>query len=165
MTTKADFTNEEWLNISKAPMSVGGLVIMASFSVGDAIFETMSIGKKLAELAQSAGSDTLMGALAAEYTDKENSKELKEAIKPSKEESRDPAAFKAKMLGDLKSAVAAIDAKASPEEDTQIKEWIYSVGEATANAAKEGDFMGIGGQRVSPEEEAVLAEIKTTLGL
>ena len=165
MTTKADFTNEEWLNISKAPMSVGGLVIMASFSVGDAIFETMSIGKKLAELAQSAGSDTLMAALATEYTDKENSKELKESIKPSKEESRDPAAFKAKMLGDLKSAVAAIDAKASPEEATQLKEWLYSVGEATANAAKEGDFMGIGGQRVSPEEEAVLAEIKTTLGL
>ncbi|MCB0197798.1 MAG: hypothetical protein KDJ65_37990 [Anaerolineae bacterium] len=165
MTTKADFTNEEWQNVVKAPMSIGGLVIMASFSIGDTIFESLSIGKKLAELTQTAKGDTLMAALAADYADKENSKALKEALKPSKEESRDPAAFKAKMLGDLKSAVAAIDAKASPEEAAELKQWLYSVGEATANAAKEGDFMGIGGQRVSPEEEAVLAEIKSALGL
>lgn len=165
MTTKTDFTNEEWQNIVKSPMSVGGLVIMASFSVGDMIFESISIGKKLAELAQTAVVGTLMGDLAADYKDKESTNELKEALKPSQEEARDPALFKAKMLSDVKSAIAAIDAKASPEEAAELKQWLYSVGDATANAAKEGDFMGIGGQRVSPEEEAVLAEIKTALGL
>ena len=39
------------------------------------------------------------------------------------------------------------------------------VAEAVANAAKEGDFMGIGGQRVSAAETAVLGEIKAALGL
>jgi hypothetical protein len=38
------------------------------------------------------------------------------------------------------------------------------VGEAVAKAAKEGDFMGIGGKKVSDAEAAVLGEIKAALG-
>jgi len=77
----------------------------------------------------------------------------------------DPAVRKAQLLDDLKSAVAAVDATASPQESDDFRRWLYSTGEAVANAAKEGGFLGIGGKLVSPAEEAVLVEIKAVLGL
>ena len=160
MTTKADFSTEEWQSIVQAPMAIGGLVTLASPAIGDAMKESMSVAKKIAELAQNTGNEELLGALAEEFKSRATAKEAQLKI-----ETRDPAAVKAQMLGVVQSAAAAIDAKAAPEEATKAKQWLYSLGEAAANAAKEGDFMGIGGQRVSPEEEAVLAEIKTALGI
>jgi len=160
MTTKADFSTEEWQSIVQAPMAIGGLVTLASPAIGDAMKESMSVAKKIAELAQNTGNEELLGALAEEFKSRATAKEAQ-----LKMETRDPAAVKAQMLGVVQSAAAAIDAKATPEEATKAKQWLYSLGEAAANAAKEGDFMGIGGQKVSPEEEAVLAEIKTALGI
>ncbi|MEZ4611186.1 MAG: hypothetical protein R2838_13250 [Caldilineaceae bacterium] len=64
------------------------------------------------------------------------------------------------MLAVVQSAAAAIDAKAGPDEATKAKQWLYSLGEAAANAAKEGDFMGIGGQRVrSPAHSKSFREL------
>ena len=160
MTTKADFTTDEWQSIVQAPMAIGGLVTLASPAIGDAMKESMSVAKKIAELAQNTGNEELLGALAEEFKSRATAKEAQLKL-----ETRDPAAVKAQMLGVVQSAAAAIDAKAAPEEAAKAKQWLYSLGEAAANAAKEGDFMGIGGQRVSPEEEAVLGEIKTALGI
>lgn len=160
MTTKADFTTEEWQSIVQAPVAVGGLVTLASPAIGDAVKESISVAKQIAELGQSADNGTLMAELAEEFKSRETAKQAQFTM-----ESRDPAAVKAQMLGVVQSAAAALDAKASPEEAAQVKQWLYSLGETAANAAKEGDFMGIGGQKVSAEEEAALAEIKTTLGL
>lgn len=164
MTTKADFTTEEWQNLLKAPLAVGAIITMASFSLGDAIFESLSVGKKLGELVKEASDDTLMAALAAEYKGGRNA-DVKQAMESLRKDSRDPAVVKAELLGDVQSAATAVDAKASSQEATQFKQWLYSVGEAAANAAKEGDFLGIGGQKVSPEEKNALDEIKLALGL
>jgi hypothetical protein len=71
---------------------------------------------------------------------------------------------KAQILAGLQTAIAAVDATATPEEAAQLKQWLYGVGEAVAKAAKEGDFMGIGGKKVSDAEAAVLGEIKAALG-
>jgi hypothetical protein len=68
-------------------------------------------------------------------------------------------------VADLQTAVAAVDATATPEEAAQLKQWLYGVGDAVANAAKEGDLLGFGGKRVSDAEAAVLVEIKDILGL
>ena len=40
---------------------------------------------------------------------------------------------------------------------------ILSTAQATAEASKEGGFLGIGGQQVSAEEQAVLDQIKSAL--
>ncbi|MEZ4582017.1 MAG: hypothetical protein R3A10_10330 [Caldilineaceae bacterium] len=67
MTTKADFSTEEWQSIVQAPMAIGGLVTLASPAIGDAMKESMSVAKKLAEMAQNTGNEELLGALAAEF--------------------------------------------------------------------------------------------------
>jgi hypothetical protein len=55
--------------------------------------------------------------------------------------------------------------KATPEEAAEVKQWLAKIGQATAEAAKEGGFLGIGGVLVSDEEKAALATIKSTLGI
>ena len=160
MATKADFTQEQWQALVRAPMAIGTLVTLASPAMGDALKESMAVAKKLAEAAQAQGQSDLMNAMAEEFKSREGMKEAQ--IKP---DSRDPKAIEAQMLGVVEEAGAVIDAKASPEEAAELKNWLYSLGEAAANAAKEGDFMGFGGEKVNAAEKAALAQIKSALGI
>ncbi len=160
MATKADFTAEQWQSLVQAPMAIGALITMASPAMGDALKESMAVAKQIAEAAQASGNSELMTAMTNEFKDRASAKEAQ--VKP---EGRDPAAIKAQMLGVVQNAAAAIDANASSEEAAQVKNWLYGLGEAAANAAKEGDFMGIGGEKVNADEEAALAELKGALGI
>lgn len=58
-----------------------------------------------------------------------------------------------------------LDEKAAPEEATEVKQWLAKVAEATAEAAKEGGFLGFGGTLVSDEEKAAVAKVGSTLGI
>jgi hypothetical protein len=160
MATKADFSQEEWQTLIQAPIAIGTLITLSSPALGDSLKESMAVAKKMAEAASATGNTELMNSLTEEYKDRASAKAAQ--IQP---ESRDPAAIKAQMIGIVERAAAEIDAKATPDEAAQLKAWLYSVGEAAAEAAKEGDFMGIGGEKVSKEEEAALAEIKAALNL
>jgi len=55
--------------------------------------------------------------------------------------------------------------KATPEEATEVKQWLAKVAEATAEATKEGGFLGFGGTLVSEEEKAAVARVGSTLGI
>ncbi len=55
--------------------------------------------------------------------------------------------------------------KASATEAAEYREWVMGVATAVAKAAKEGGFLGFGGDEVSEPEEQTLAEISTALGL
>ncbi len=169
MTTKTDFTPEAWQAILAAPGAIGTLVMNASFGLGDMIKEASALSKQIDALVQQPGDLPLLVALAADYKQQQEA-EKAQATKPATPatpapEKQDPAAQKAQLLAGVQAAVAAVDATATPEEAAQLKQWLYGVGDAVAKAAKEGDFFGIGGKQVSDAEAAVLAEIKTALGL
>jgi hypothetical protein len=55
--------------------------------------------------------------------------------------------------------------KATPEEATEFKQWLAKVAQATAEASKEGGFLGFGGTLVSDQEKAALAAVNTALGV
>ena len=162
MAIKADFTPEAWELVRTAPLSVATLVMTASFGLGDMLKEGRALAKMVCELAQQADESPLLMALAAEYQQKDTSLETTLVNTSDKV---DPAVRKAQLLDDLRSAVTAVDATTSPQESDDFRRWLYSTGEAVANAAKEGGFLGIGGKLVGPAEEAVLVEIKAVLGL
>jgi hypothetical protein len=54
--------------------------------------------------------------------------------------------------------------KATPEEATEVKQWLAKVAQATAEATKEGGFLGFGGTLVSEEEKAAIAKVNWSLG-
>jgi hypothetical protein len=175
MTTKTDYTPEAWQAILAAPAAIGTLVMTASFGLGDVLKEAKALSQQLNALVEQPGDLPLLVALAADFKQKleaEKAQAAKSAAgakpatpTPPAPEKQDPAAQKAQLLAGLQAAIAAVDATATPEEAAQLKQWLYGVGDAVAKAAKEGDFMGIGGKQVSATEAAVLGEIKTVLGL
>ncbi len=60
---------------------------------------------------------------------------------------------------------ALVDRKASPEEAEGAKRWLIGIAERTAEAAKEGGFLGFGGTQVNPAETAAIQEVARTLGV
>ena len=67
------------------------------------------------------------------------------------------------MIDLIKAGAAAVAAK-SPAEAQSYKATILAVAQATAEASKEGGFLGIGGTLVSKDEQAALDAIKAALG-
>ena len=58
-----------------------------------------------------------------------------------------------------------IESHATPDEVEAFKRFCLDVGEHAAEATKSGDFLGIGGKRISEKESAALDQIASTLGI
>lgn len=51
-----------------------------------------------------------------------------------------------------------------PEDAAAYRAMLINVAERTAGAAKEGGFLGIGGEQVNDKERAVIEELRALLG-
>lgn len=69
-----------------------------------------------------------------------------------------------KILGQLQEAIALVKAKGSAADVENYKQLLMSVAQRTAEAAKEGGFLGIGGVAVSDQEKAMLDKIRQAIG-
>ena len=66
------------------------------------------------------------------------------------------------MLGIVRAAAAAVKSK-SPADGPSFAETLVALSRQIAEASKEGGFLGIGGTRVSTEEEHAIAEIASAV--
>jgi len=67
------------------------------------------------------------------------------------------------ILKDCEQAVTIVEQKESPEVARGYKQMILEVAEKVANSAKEGDFLGFGGERFSEKEQHLFEKLKTSL--
>jgi hypothetical protein len=71
-----------------------------------------------------------------------------------------------RAVGVVRSAVAAVDAGATPDEASAYRAWLLGIATAVAQAGKEDQgFLGRGGVMVNDAERAALAELAGLLGL
>lgn len=71
-----------------------------------------------------------------------------------------------RALGVVRSAIAAVDAGATPDEASAYRAWLLGIATAVAQAGKEDQgFLGRGGVMVNDAERAALAELAGLLGL
>ncbi len=70
----------------------------------------------------------------------------------------------AQVIEDCQAVALLLDKKASVEEKKEYKAWAMSIAESVAKAAKEGGFLGIGGERVSDGEKEMFTKIAAALG-
>jgi hypothetical protein len=71
--------------------------------------------------------------------------------------------LKSAVFEKVREALALLGTKASPDEVAAYKKMIVTVAEETANASKEGGFLGFGGERVSAGEQAFVDQVKALL--
>lgn len=68
------------------------------------------------------------------------------------------------ILQDCEKAINILEQKESAETVNGYKQMVLEVAEKVANAAKEGDFLGFGGERFSEKEQKLFAQLKNRLG-
>ena len=159
MTTKADYTAEEWELITRAPF-MAAMAVVASSPSGLIGFvkEMFAVGSALQEVAREGSSNELISALVAD---------VKAGHRPAAPTESPEDGPEAKALG-LKTCrdVSALLARKAPGPEAEgFKRWLLSTAQRVAEAAKEGGFLGIGGVRVSEAETAALTELAGALGV
>ena len=157
MTTKNDFTEEEWHRILRAPM-VAGLVITLADPGGpiEAAKETMAT---LKSATNPPSREQLLTEVALEI--QALAQERKSPIKGYKPtRDRDPGE---QVLEEIGAVQEIVRSKASPEEATAFGSWLLASAQAAADAAKEGGFMGFGAEQVSQREQAVLDRVRAAV--
>ena len=64
------------------------------------------------------------------------------------------------VLEELRSVMAVVAARATPEETAALGQWLLATAQAAAEAAKDGGFMGFGAKQVSEGEQAMLDQVR-----
>jgi len=157
MSTKAEFNADEWDLLRSSPLMASILVVAASPSgpIG-LVQESTAAGKMIIQAAQTAQTP-LLKAIAEDLTQKMSI--------PKPPPGATPENVQAAAAEILKRTSTLLTQKATPEETTEIKQWLANVAKATAEATKEGDFLGFGGTLVSDQEKTALASVNSALGI
>ena len=156
MSTKNDYSAEEWKAITGAPVAAGMFVSLsdASGPIGIAK-EALAVGRAIAN---SAGGDApeIVKSLAESVRAGGGRPELPNVPTGDRARTKDA------LIGTLKTAVDAVERK-SPSEAPGYKSWLTSVATKVSEASREGGFLGIGGTDVSPSEEEALNKLAEVL--
>jgi hypothetical protein len=161
MVSKADFTPEEWQQLITAPQIASLYIALASPSgpLG-AAKEMMAPMGMIVEAMKTGSGNALVDAVVTDIREKA---ERKEKLEPP-QMSKDPNESKAMCLQASRDLATLLGQKA-PAEAEGYKQWVYQAAQHSAEAAKEGGFLGIGGTRVSEAEAVALKELAGALGI
>jgi head-tail adaptor len=143
MTSKSDFTSEEWQLILEAPPSAGMIVVTAQR--GGMFRETIAMAKAYAEARQQHGKSELLDDIVA--------------AKPERDHTHyhSPEELRQNGLGHLRDSVALLERKATPEEVDEYRRFIVTLSDKVAAAHREH------GQEVSESEQAAIDDITSAL--
>jgi hypothetical protein len=146
MTTKADFTPQEWDLVLEGPPSAGMIVITAQR--GGTLRETVSMAKSYAEARAQHGQSELLDEIVA--------------AKPEIDHTRyhSPEELKAHLLEHLRDAVALLEGKAQPQELDEYRRFVVNLAQRAAAAHRERGGSG----PVSDVEHAAITEIAQAMG-
>jgi hypothetical protein len=152
MTTKADFTEEEWARLGRAPL-VASLAISIADPGGpiETLKESSAALRTVLEAAQAGGYGAFVQALARDIAEKaQNRQNPMAGFKPDRSHARE------EILDELRAVNALLVEKTTPEETAQFRDWLKTAAQRSALAAKEGGFLGFGGELVSENEQQML---------
>jgi hypothetical protein len=154
MTTKDQFTDEEWARIVRAPF-VAGMAITLADPGGpiEAAKETMAT-LKVATGPPSREQLLTEVALDVQAMTQERRSPLK-GYRPTGSGSPGQ-----EVLDELREVRAIVAAKATPEETSAFGDWLVESARRAAEAAKEGGFMGFHAEQVSDREQEMLDRVR-----
>jgi hypothetical protein len=118
------------------------------------------VGKMLAEVKTQGSANDLVKALVADLE-----AGAKDQSAPAELKGKTPDQVKSYSIDSCRQLAALIQKKAKPDEAQGFNQWLVSVSQKVAEAAKEGGFLGFGGTQVSEQEAATIKELSTALGV
>ena len=159
MSKKSDYTPGEWNSILAAPYHTAMLIVVSDFNIS--FYNEIGAMMQSVIASVEGSKNELIREAAADLTKKENQDAIKPELDHLKDE-KDPASQKSAMLDYVIKAADLVSSRLS--EDGQVfREWLMYLAQKTAEGSKEGGFLGIGGVRVSDQEQASLDELADAL--
>jgi hypothetical protein len=143
MTTKSDFSTEEWQLVLEAPPSAGMIVVTAQR--GGSFRETIAMAQAYVEARQQHGESELLDEIVA--------------AKPERDHTHyhSPEELKQHGLQHLRDSAALLERKATPAEVDEYRQFIVTLAHKVAAAHREH------GQEVSEAEQAAIDDITAAL--
>jgi hypothetical protein len=159
MTSKADFSEQEWTRLKRAPF-VAGMAISLADPGGpiELVKETAATLKTVRDAAESGGRGELIDAVAREVV-----AEARQRKNPLQDFRAKGALAGQEILEELAEVNRFVSANATPEEAGAFRDWLQTAAQEAANAAKEGGFLGFHAERVSEGEQRMLDKIDEVL--
>jgi hypothetical protein len=162
MTSKADFTEEEWARLKRAPF-VAGMAISLADPGGpiEAVKEVTATLKTVLRAAEEGGRGELVDAIAREAAEEARQRKSPLAgFKPSR-----GATAGVEILDELREVNGLVSQKGTPEDAAAMRDWLLDAAQEAADAAKEGGFLGFRAERVSEGEQRMLDRLGEALAV
>jgi len=171
MSIDTRFNEEEQFLLTNTPYIVGAAMVFSGGSGLGTIKEMYSNAKTFLEGAKQFPNNEIITGILPNM---ENWKEVREKTKAFQEKAKEifrekgidsPEKMQEFAAQEVEKVTALLDAKATPEEKKEYYEWLLSIAENVAKAAKEGGFLGFGGERISGGEKEFYAKIAKQIGM
>jgi len=158
MTTKADFSEEEWATLVRAPMVAGAAISLADPGGPIEVFKETAAVLKVITGSASEERDDLVGEVSRE-------------VRALAQQRHNPLGdFKPRgalagqeILDELGRANGLVASKGTPEEAEAFRAFILECAQRAAEAAKEGGFLGFHAELVSQGEKDMLEQLRSVL--
>ena len=161
MATKADFTQEQWETLRDTPHLVALAVAVAGASgIFGSLKEAVASATTIVSAVQ--GDNALLRALC----DKEELKQAQSTIKaqiPKTDMAELQAHLKQAALDNANTAMALLKERGNTTDIDAYGTFLQQIGLKVAEAAKEGGFLGFGGERISSGEKDMLTNLDSVL--
>ena len=153
MTGRADFSEEEWARIKRAPFVAGMAISLAD--PGGPIELVKETAATLKTVRNATGHGELVEAIAGEV--------VGERKNPLHDFRPKGALAGQEILEELGEVNRIVSAKAGEEDAAAYRELLKTAAQEAANAAKEGGFLGFHAERVSEGEQKMLDSLRDVL--
>jgi hypothetical protein len=155
VTTKSDFTEDEWARIVRAPFVAGMAVSLAD--PGGPVETTK---ETMATLESATNPPSREQLLAEVSLDIEAMRQKKQSPLGGYRPTAEAGSAVDQVLEEIRAVQAMVSVKATADEAAAFGRWLLAAAQAAADAAKEGGFMGFGAQQVSDREHAMLERVR-----
>ena len=157
MTTDLQFTNDEWEQLFELPPLMGTAMMLAGRSGLGSFKEAMAIASNVISGERAHPDNPIITRLGAMRRDG-----IRSQVEQLGGEYRKltPDDIRQRAIDKLRQVRFLVRQKASPEVAAEYLQWILQISQRVAEAAKEGGFLGIGGERVSADERGLLEQLQ-----
>jgi hypothetical protein len=160
VTSRADFTDEEWARLGRAPL-VAAMAVSLADPGGpiETVKESSAALRTVLEAANEGHFGGFVKLVASDVAAKAQRRENPLAgFIPDRKRTLDD------VLDELRAVEALLTQKAEPDDIDDYVEWMRIASQRAALAAKEGGFLGIGGKLVSEREQQMLETLGEIFG-
>jgi hypothetical protein len=157
MSTKTDYTTDEWNLIIGGPVAAGTAIIAADPAIFGSIKESAAIAKAIVEYGESSSVE-LIQAIGSSVS------EGYKYQKPDIPKDQGAEGAITALIGESRRAVKIVLEK-SPDEAEAYAQYLLDIAQRTAESSKEGGVFGIGATRVSEKEKVALQRLADALNV